>query len=99
MTLVLPEGGGLALREQDGRAYEFVYLPAGLEPQTAPVALTATLLDTSGNEARDVAVGTLTFDFRAPSLSAAELVGAGSSRWTRSCPSRRAWSSPRPGRA
>jgi len=77
VTLVLPEGGGLALREQDGRAYEFVYLPAGLEPQTAPVALTATLLDTSGNEARDVAVGTLTFDFRAPSLSAAELVGAG----------------------
>ncbi len=64
----------LTLDSADGRDFVFAYTAVGDEPETS-LAVTARLLDTLGNEAVDVALGSLSFDFTPPGLLGFELLG------------------------
>ncbi len=65
----------LLLLGRRGERYAFSYTPHGSEPQTT-AALTATMVDTSGNLAGDVAVGNVLFDFRPPSVTGVRALGS-----------------------
>ena len=69
VSVDLPWRPRLALVAREGRRFELAYVPDGREPQGQPVALVATLVDTAGNVARDIPLGTVEFDFEAPSVS------------------------------
>ena len=83
--LAFPPQVGLALArerpfarlDEPGDAWAFSYAPAGGEPDGEPVGITALLVDRAGNVARDVALGTVTFDFTAPGVARIEPVGHG----------------------
>lgn len=66
VVLGVGPGRALGLLERAGARYAFAYSPAGGEPQGEAVPLTATLIDTSGNVARAVALGSVVFDFSVP---------------------------------
>jgi len=59
----------LGLELAEGQHYTFGYLQTADDVE-GPHPLLATLVDTSGNEAVDLALGTVTFDFTAPALLA-----------------------------
>lgn len=62
------------LDARDGRRWTFSYRATGAEPEeVAPVLVTA--IDQVGNVARDLALGTVTFDFTPPALSDISIEG------------------------
>jgi len=68
VTLHSEERPSLPLAEAGEDEYAYTYSPTGAEPQES-VALTATLVDGSGNLAEDAAVGHVTFDFQPPPVT------------------------------
>lgn len=52
----------------DGRSYIYAYSPDGSENE-APTPILATMVDISGNEAVDLTVGSISFDFTSPLVS------------------------------
>ena len=75
VTLQLSEPRSLEQVSEDGSRFAFAYAPAGDEPRQTPLPVTALLVDRQGNAAPDLALGTVTFDLRAPILSPVEVVG------------------------
>ena len=55
--------------------WSFEYRVTGSEPEGGPVPVLVTLIDRAGNVAPEIAVGTVRFDFGAPTVSPAEAVG------------------------
>ena len=53
------------LQSQNGLTYVYAYVPTGAEPEQ-PAAVVVTLIDTSGNVATGLSLGSFTFDFTAP---------------------------------